>query len=266
MKKQVVNQQLLNEALKRFQLLSEYSFYTEEPKEEENLILGSDLDEEEEDPNNPNPAGVPAPAGGDDSKTANPDGAPAADPAAAPAPDPAAAAPAAPEAEEDNIFSTDGGDEAGMPDMGGDDMAMGGEEEVELEVTDLVKGTEEAKQSADNASHKTSSLLAKFSDLEKRIASMDALGNKIADLEKEIVKRNPTPIEKLEMRSLSSYPYSVKLTDYWADVEGYDATGASNKPEEYVLTQDEVDTGYTDASIKQTFDVPEDNEYEEEDI
>lgn len=246
MKKNVINQQLLNEELKRFQRILEYSFYTEEPKDDENLILGSDLDEDaEEDPNSPNPAGVPAQDSGDDSNTANPDTAPVDN----------QVPPSAP-AQDDNLFSTDGGD----------DMNMGAdtEDEVEVDVTDIIKGSEEAKQSADNASHKTSSLLAKFTDLEKRIASMDALGNKIADLEKEIIKRNPTPIEKLEMRSLSSYPYSVKLTDYWKDVEGYDPLGDTNQ-EEYTLTQDDVDNSYTDASIKQTFNVSDDD-YEEEDI
>lgn len=250
MKKNVINQQLLNEELKRFQRILEYSFYTEEPKDDENLILGSDLDEDaEEDPNAPNPAGIPTQDSGDDSNTANPDTAPV-DNQATPA------APPVEPAQDDNLFSTDGGD----------DMNMGAdtEDEVEVDVTDIIKGSEEAKQSADNASHKTSSLLAKFTDLEKRIASMDALGNKIADLEKEIIKRNPTPIEKLEMRSLSSYPYSVKLTDYWKDVEGYDPLGDTNQ-EEYTLTQDDVDNSYTDASIKQTFNVSDDD-YEEEDI
>ena len=28
-------------------------------------------------------------------------------------------------------------------------------------------------------------------------------------------KRNPTPEEQLELRSMQSYPYNLKLTDYW---------------------------------------------------
>ena len=58
---------------------------------------------------------------------------------------------------------------------------------------------------------------------------MDQVINKIEDLEKEIEKRNPTPVEKLEMMSLDSFPYSVKLTDYWADKEGYDVNGEGRR-------------------------------------
>jgi len=93
---------------------------------------------------------------------------------------------------------------------------------------------------------------------------MDSIASKIDTLEKEIVKRNPTPVEKLEMRSMDSFPYNIKLTDYWKDVDGYDATG-EQKPKEYILKKDDIDTGgVVDTSIKKTFDVPED--YEEEDV
>ena len=95
---------------------------------------------------------------------------------------------------------------------------------------------------------------------------MDAVTNKIAELEKEIIKRNPTPVEKLEMRSLSSYPYSQKLTDYWADTEGaYDVMDKEKEKKEYVLTQKDVDTSYSEPDIKQSFSV-KDDEYTEEDI
>jgi hypothetical protein len=40
---------------------------------------------------------------------------------------------------------------------------------------------------------------------------MDKITNKIENLEQEIIKRNPTEVEKLEMRSLNSFPYSQKI-------------------------------------------------------
>ena len=109
-------------------------------------------------------------------------------------------------------------------------------------------------------------LLNKLSDLEARIARMDSVSAKIEDLEKEIVKRNPTPVEKLEMRSLSSFPYSQKLTDYWADKEGaYDVMDKEKEKKEYTLTQKDVDTSYSEPDIKQSFSV-KDGDYTEEDI
>lgn len=258
--KKKVNPELLNEELKKFRLLSEYSFYTGENdlnKKDDNLLLGNvDEDDTKEDDLEPvdtdtdaatdsvaKDLGVDTENPGNDSgddmsgdlgdtDTENPT--PEAEPTPAPE--------VAPET---------------------------GSEDVEIDVTSLVKGSEEAKQAADMASQNTGQLLQKFSELEHRVASMDKLSSKIDTLEKEIVKRNPTPVEKLEMRSLNSFPYSLKLTDYWAEKEGpYDVTGQGEKKKEYVLTKDDVNNGYSDSQVKQSFTVkPEDlNSFEEEDI
>lgn len=247
--KKKFNPELLKEELKKFRLLSEYSFYTGEddsakPKidEEDDLEpVGDDSEATDS---------VAADLGVDDDTTGdigsddmdNVDSAPV--DGEAPAPDTAVAPDAAVPA----------------PDAGND---------VEVDVTSLVKGSEDAKQAADMASQNTSQLLKKFSELEHRVASMDNLSIKIDALEKEVVKRNPTPVEKLEMRSLNSFPYSLKLTDYWNEKEGpYDVTGQDSKKKEYVLTKNDVDHGYSDSQIKQSFNVkPEDtNSFEEEDI
>jgi hypothetical protein len=69
-------------------------------------------------------------------------------------------------------------------------------------------------------------ILQKIIDLESRISNMDKITNKIENLEQEIIKRNPTEVEKLEMRSLNLSLIVKKLTDYWADKEGqYDVMG-----------------------------------------
>lgn len=240
--KKKVNPELLKEELKRFKMLNEYSFYTEDDiaNPHDKLLLG-DLSEVDEDPadaasNIASDLGVPPP----DGDVPPADGAPAPNPGNAedvppPAPEPAPMPEPAPE-----------------------------EDGVEIDVTSLVNSTDEAKQAADAASQNSEALMQKLNDLESRIANMDSVSNKIEALEKEIIKRNPTDVEKLEMRSLSSFPYSQKLTDYWADKEGqYDVM--NNEPEEYTLTKDDVDADYSDANIKKSFSVkPE--EYEEEDI
>jgi hypothetical protein len=255
-----INQKLLNEELKKFRLLSEYSFYTEAPKGEDDLILGA-VDEADEEPaDDSKTADAGADAGADDSNMFGTDDAETDD------------------AGTDNAGTDDAGtddagtDDAGTDDAGTDDAGTedagtedaGSEEEVDIDVTQLVKGSEEAKKAADLSFLKTTELLNKFNDLEQRVAAMDSISSKIDTLEKEIVKRNPTPVEKLEMRSMDSFPYNIKLTDYWKDVDGYDATG-EQQPKEYILKKDDIDTGgVVDTSIKKTFDVPED--YEEEDV
>jgi len=241
-KKVNLNPELLKEELKKFKMISEYNFYQEERTPEDNidnLILGDEmeLDEAEGEDTEAAAADIADELGIEDPSSDSPKGDDIDEPVEEPVEEPI----------EEPIEDTS--------------------DDVEVDVTSLVQGSEEAKMAAQQATQNTEMLLQKLSDLETRIASMDAVSSKIEDLEKEIVKRNPTPVEKLEMRSLSSYPYSQKLTDYWADKEGaYDVM--DNKKDEYTLTQDDIDTTYSEPDIRKSFSVtPEDeNDYEEEDI
>lgn len=267
MKRKVTfNPELIKEEAKRFKLLTEYSFYHEENvmapsgKPEKPIILGTELEEVEEEevaPEGEEAQGFDQAAGMEDETPANMGG------EEIPAEEPA------PEGEEDLDFGAPE-DAEEIPAEEPAPMEEPADDEVEIDVTAIVDGTEEAKKAAIKAL-KTSKqtgeeLMNKLADLETRLARMDSVANKIEDLEKEIVKRNPTPVEKLEMRSLSSYPYNIKLSDYWSEKEGqYDVM--NKQPKEYVLTQDDIDNDFTDSKIRDSFDTPlEDQEYEEEDI
>lgn len=241
--KKKINKGLLNEELKKFRLLSEYDFYQEKKElpEFKDLLLGNELEEAEgEDVEDVDKAAdsIAADLGLDD--TPVDDNAPI----------------------DDNIPT----DDAPVDDNAPADLPMNNEpadDDIEVDVTELVKGSEEAKNSADEASRNTQMLMKKLSDLESHVAKMDVIGSKIEELEKEIIKRNPTPVEKLEMRSLDSYPFNQKLSDYWSEKEGaYDVMDKEKK--EYVLTKKDIENDYTDSDIKKTFAIP--NEYEEEDM
>jgi hypothetical protein len=127
---------------------------------------------------------------------------------------------------------------------------LGGEDTVEVDVTDIVDKTEETKTSVEGVSTKMDDLMSKLSELESQVSGMDNVINKIDELEKEIERRNPTPVERLEMRSMDSFPYSVKLTDFWKDREGYEAT--EEKEEEFTLTQSDVDN-FDEKEIRSSF-------------
>ena len=171
-----------------------------------------------------------------------------------------------------------GGEEPAMDDMGSEEPAMDEpaedlsvdepEEEVELDVTELVASADEAKASADSANQKVDQLIGMVSKLESQLNNVNAIGAKIDNLENELEKRAPTPEEKIEMRSLDSYPYNLKLTDFWKTQEGkYDVMGTNEKqgtPEEYTLTQDDVDSDYSESQVRSSLD--DINDYEEEDI
>ena len=234
---------LLKEELKRHMQLLEYTFYMEDPEDvTDNLLLDVGLMEQD-------------PVGDE------PD-APADDPFATPGPaaaggeeEIAVGAEEEVPAEEEIAIDPFGGDEEGMEvedEFADDTLETGGEETVEVDVTDIVDKTEETKAEVAGVTAKMDELLNKLGELENQVSGMDQVINKIEDLEQEIERRNPTPIEQLEMRSMDSFPYSVSLTDFWSDKEGYDVGGGEEK-EEYSITQQDVDD-YSATDIKNSFD------------
>ncbi len=231
---------LISEDLKRYQQLLEYTFYVPEKKEGEvdDLLLDDMLTEQ--DP--PEADEDPFFDVGDE--------------------DPVGAAEETPEGDTEEETTEETPEEGGETDPFGsdtevedefadEDMEMGGDDEtVEVDVTDIVDKTEETKASVDDMGSKMDDLLSKLSDLESQVTDMDGVINKIDDLEKEIEKRNPTPVERLEMRSMDSFPYSVKLTDYWKDKEGYDT---SEPEDEYTLTQSDIEN-FDEKEIRSSFE------------
>ena len=133
----------------------------------------------------------------------------------------------------------------------------GGGETVEVDVTDIVDKAEQTRTEIEGMTAKMDELLGKLGDLEGKVGDMDQVIDKIDGLEKEIADRNPIPVERLEMRSMDSFPYSVSLTDYWSDKDGYDV--GSEKEEEYIITQKDVDD-YSASDIKSSFNYNKDEE------
>jgi hypothetical protein len=117
----------------------------------------------------------------------------------------------------------------------------------ELDITDLVTKQDDilSKQSEMN-----DQIVSQLNNLQDKLSEMDKILQKVDSLEVKFEKyRQKTPEEKLQLRSLDSYPYSQKLTDFF-DVK-QDEMEASGK-NEYVLTDDEV-TNYDASTIKGSF-------------
>lgn len=123
----------------------------------------------------------------------------------------------------------------------------------ELEITDLVTAQKDIQSKQDEYMN---TMFDKLSDLEGKLSSMDAIFDKINNLENKIEKyRQKSPEEKLQLRSLDSYPYNQKLTDFFQDKEEeFEKTG-----KEYTLTTDDVEN-FSDAEIKNTFNKFEQDE------
>ena len=241
-----INKQLLKEEINKFKLMSEYAFYEDKKEDEENLILGMNEEDEESSEEDTN-------LGFGDEET----------PEEEPKDDLSIEDEEPSDEEESEVDLGFGDEETPEEEL---DMEEPASDEVELDVTELVKGSEEAKASADAANEKIDQLMGMVGNLEGQLQSMEAISDKIESLEGELEKRAPTPEEKIEMRSLDSYPYNLKLTDFWGDQEGkYDVLNKDDEeePKEYVLTKDDVGSDYSEVNMKTSLD---DNDYIEDEI
>lgn len=95
------------------------------------------------------------------------------------------------------------------------------------------------------------------------LTKVDSNNSEIESLKAEFEKRNPTQTEKLNLRSLDSYPFNVKPNEYWAEKAkegGYEAYSDNEEPttKEYVITNDDVDNPSDD--IANTFFKIEDDD------
>ncbi len=88
------------------------------------------------------------------------------------------------------------------------------------------------------------------------LSKVDSNNSEIESLKAEFEKRNPTQTEKLNLRSLDSYPFNVKPNEFWAEKAkqgGYETYADNDEPttKEYVITNDDVDNPSDD--IANTF-------------
>jgi hypothetical protein len=117
----------------------------------------------------------------------------------------------------------------------------------ELDITDLVDSQKNIETKQEEYFQ---NLFSQLSNLESKLGEMDSIMNKLNSLESKIEKyREKTPQEKMELRTLDSYPFNQKLSQFFDDKqEDMEKTGKH----EYVLTSDEVEDINT-SDIKGSF-------------
>ncbi len=134
----------------------------------------------------------------------------------------------------------------------------------EIDITDLVNMTKSLKNDVEDSKNQHGDVLSKMDDmfskldsLASQIGLMDSMIAKIDELGAKVEEMKPeTPQEKLEMRSLDSYPFNETPKGFFSHKqEEMRATGKN----EYVLTKDEVDN-YNVDTLKNTFNT-EPNKY-----
>jgi hypothetical protein len=157
-------------------------------------------------------------------------------------------------------------DDTSVPPPPGDDLGgdMGGDTE-EIDITDLVNMTKSIKKDIDdnkndhsNVIGQMDSVFSKLGDLEQKLSGMDSVIAKIDELGSKIENmKEPTAQERLEMRSLDSYPFNQNPQQFFAAKQGEMRQSGKN---EYVLTKQDVQD-YSNDSIKSSFN-PENQEDE----
>lgn len=134
----------------------------------------------------------------------------------------------------------------------------------EVDVTDLVNMTknikselEQSKLENNNVISKMDDVFTKLDDLQMKLNNMDSIISKIDELGARVEQIKPaTPQEKLEMRSLDSYPFNEKPQEFFAHKQ--DEMRASGK-NEYVLTKSDVQN-YSKEELAKTFNPFEDEQ------
>ena len=150
--------------------------------------------------------------------------------------------------------------------MGVDPSAMGGDESEgqddgdTIDIDGLTRAQDKLNIKQNHVGRDLSKVDTKIKTLIDTIQNLqnklDANNSEIESLKSEFEKRNPTQTEKLNLRSLDSYPFNVKPNEYWekkARQGGYDAYSDNDEPtsKEYVITNNDVDNPTRD--IADTF-------------
>jgi len=162
----------------------------------------------------------------------------------------------------DNPPAADG---MGAPDpmMDSMDEEVPKEDENVLDIDDLT----DAQEKLNDKENSIGKDLGKVdSRIEKLIGAVETLqgmfdknNQQIEDLKAEFEKRNPTQTEKLNLRSLDSYPFVEKPTDYWdkkSETSNYSAYTDNDEPtsQEYVITNSDVDD-FNEREIADSFNI-----------
>lgn len=144
-----------------------------------------------------------------------------------------------------------------MEDQMGDEPADDGET---IDIDGLTRAEEKLNVKQNHIGRDLSKVDNRITTLIKTINNLltkvDSNNSEIESLKAEFEKRNPTQTEKLNLRSLDSYPFNVKPNEYWAEKAkqgGYEVYSDNDEPttKEYVITNDDVDNPSDD--IANTF-------------
>lgn len=149
------------------------------------------------------------------------------------------------------------GDTGGAPPTGTEVAPPDVSNTEEIDITDLVNMTKSIKTDIENTKGenkdvigKMDDVFTKLNDLESKLASMNNIITKIDELGAKIEQvKEPTPQERLQMRSLDSYPFNQNPQEFFTQKQDQMRSSGKN---EYILTKNDIEN-YSQETIRDTF-------------
>ena len=232
------NTKISEDAAKRFRMLCEYSFNITEDDGEQ-----MDMEQPEEGGAPEGGNGMQEPMGGAPEGGAPEGGNEMQEPMGGGAPEGGAPG-----------FNPQGGEDMDSLDGGfggdGETEPMQSDDEV-IDVDELTSSQEKTEKKVGKLKNSMEKGFDKLLNVINRLDKMidDNTAN-MESIKKEIEKRNPTPLEKLNMRAANdSYPFNISPSNYWKEKEQNSnyRIGGEDEPDsiQYTITQDDID-GVTD--------------------
>lgn len=184
-----------------------------------------------------------------------------------------------------NNIQMDGNMNAPMDNQNGMDSPMGGQmddtmnmpidnpmdgvdssDEEVIDVDDLTNAQEKVNDKVNHVGRNLEDVDDKISQLMSYIDKMENMINKnnedIQAFKAEFERRNPTDVEKMNLRAANSYPFNVSPTEYWNEKqkEGRysiedDNNGVGQR--KYEITNSDIND-YNDSSIAKSFHIDDD--------
>lgn len=160
-------------------------------------------------------------------------------------------------------FSPQGEDsQTGMDGMGGQPMSQDGDSDDEevIDVDDLTKSQEKAEEKIDRMNARFDKLMQSIEVLIQQNKERDEReAERERNIEDEINKRIPTPMQRLTMRSTKSAPYAMSPEEYMNNYapENYSAADDNNGADDpqYKITKADIDNFTDYNSIAKDLDI-----------
>lgn len=144
---------------------------------------------------------------------------------------------------------------------------MGGDDTIEVDITDLVNNSNEMKEKIVNLSgniEKIEQVLNSINDINNKLANMDRISQELNNVAYQVeLMRPPTEKERKEVLKKDSYPFNISIDDYNSQNK-QTQTDLEKKSSSDVLKN--IMNKYSEMDIKKSFNIPHENPFDNNEL